>query len=187
MNPKITPEEIGIIKRAQAGEKLAFNLLFTKYKGFVDNLLNLYIHDIDEAKDITNIVFLKVYDKLSTFTDYTSFGGWLRTIATHTAIDYLRRMKDAPVVMESIGDRLSLSNPIVLNESDLVNHDQVEAIDDVISTFSEKTQRILNLYYHDGLDTSEISKALRIPVGTIKSVLSRTRKRIQKHFNLTTQ
>lgn len=71
-NPKITEKEIGIIKDAQAGDKLAFSKLFNMYKGFVDNLLYLYIKDMDEAKEITNVVFLKVYSKLSTFKAYTS-------------------------------------------------------------------------------------------------------------------
>ena len=38
-NPRITPEEIGIIKKAQAGDELAFNTLFRKYKGFVEQIL----------------------------------------------------------------------------------------------------------------------------------------------------
>ena len=59
-NPRITQEEVGIIKDAQAGNILAFNKLFYKYKTFVEKLLLRYIKDIDEAKDITNIVFLKL-------------------------------------------------------------------------------------------------------------------------------
>ena len=73
-NPRITPEEVGIIKRAQAGDELAFNTLYKRYKGFVENLLFQYLKDMDEAKDVANIVFLKVYDKLSKFTAYDSFG-----------------------------------------------------------------------------------------------------------------
>ena len=93
-NPKITQEEIRLIKDAKAGNILAFNKLFYRYKGFVDNVLYQYIKDYDEAKDITNIVFLKVYEKLSTFVASDYFGGWLRIIANRTAIDYLRKIGD---------------------------------------------------------------------------------------------
>ena len=93
-NPRITEKEIGIIKRAQAGEELAFNQLFKKYKGFVTHLLYQYLKDYDEAKDVTNIVFLKVHDKLSKFVEYDSFGGWLRIITNRTAVDYLRSQKN---------------------------------------------------------------------------------------------
>ena len=84
--PSITPEEVGMIKRAQAGDESAFTRIFNKYKTFVDRILFQYLKDMDEAKDVTNIVFLKVYEKLSTFTAYDSFGGWLRIIANNTAI-----------------------------------------------------------------------------------------------------
>lgn len=73
-NPRITQEEIGIIKKAQAGDKSAFSALYYRYKPFVENVLYQYIKDMDEAKEIANIVFLKVHDKLSTFTAYDSFG-----------------------------------------------------------------------------------------------------------------
>ena len=106
-NPRITSTEIEIIKKAQAGDELAFNALFNKYKGFVENILFQYIKDMDEAKDIANIVFLKVYNKLSTFTDYSSFGGWLRIITNRTAIDYLREMENKRIVLGSEDERLS--------------------------------------------------------------------------------
>ena len=93
MNPRITPEEVGLIKRAQAGDEPAFNALYDKYKGFVNSLLLRYIKDKDEAQDVSNIVFLKVHKKLSLFTDYDSFGGWLRILTNRTAIDYLRSME----------------------------------------------------------------------------------------------
>ena len=63
MNPRITPEEVGMIKRAQAGDESAFNALFHRYKGFVDNLLFQYIKDMDEAKDVTNIDTHKIIHK----------------------------------------------------------------------------------------------------------------------------
>lgn len=57
--PKITPEEIGIIKDAKAGKESAFNTIYYKYKEFVISLLYQYLNDMDEAKDLSNIVFLK--------------------------------------------------------------------------------------------------------------------------------
>ena len=55
---KITPEEIEIIKKAQAGDKLAFNKLFYKYKGFVDNILYGYIKDKDDKDSETILNFI---------------------------------------------------------------------------------------------------------------------------------
>src|SRR5574344_771978 len=93
MSPEITPEEIELIKSVKAGSKTAFSKLFKQYKPFVEKLLYTYIKDMDEARDIANIVFLKVYEKIAMFTDYSSFGGWLRILTKNVAIDYLRTVK----------------------------------------------------------------------------------------------
>lgn len=181
-NPKITQEEIGIIKAAQAGSEPAFNRLFKKYKSFVNHVLFDYIKDMDEAKDITNIVFLKVHDKLSTFTAYESFGGWLRIIANRTAVDYLRQMKNKSNVLGSQDDRLSDCDCIYSGEDDLVNRLTYEQILKEFETLPEHMKQICQLFYVDNLTTEQISQALNIPNGTIKSILSRTRKRIKQQF-----
>lgn len=61
--PKSSNDEIEIVKQAQEGSIKAFNQLFSQYKQFVDNLLITYIKDVDEAKDLTNIVFIKMRNK----------------------------------------------------------------------------------------------------------------------------
>ena len=59
--PRITQEEIALIKSAQAGNISAYNKLYEKYKGFTTDLLYKYLKDFDEARDINNLVWLKVY------------------------------------------------------------------------------------------------------------------------------
>lgn len=180
--PRITEKEIAIIKRAQSGDIAAFNKLFKKYKGFVDNLLYLYIRDKDEAKDLTNIVFLKVYDKLATFTTYSSFGGWLRVLANRTAIDYLREVNRHKINMDTETDRLSEAESIYSDEDELVTRLTSEVIIKALSKYPKQTQRIFELFYVDNLTVTQISEQLKLPSGTIKSVLSRTRKKLQKQL-----
>ena len=181
-NPRITNLEIGLIKRAQAGEELAFNTLYKRYKPFVENVLFHYIKDMDEAKDIANIVFLKVYDKLSTFTAYDSFGGWLRTIANHTAIDYLRKVENKRMVLGDEGERLPLSSIQNNAESDLVNQMTYDRLLAEFEKLPEDVRRIFELFYVENLQISEISKTLKKPKGTIKSILSRTRRKIRQRL-----
>ena len=184
-NPRITPEEVGIIKRAQAGDELAFNTLYKRYKGFVENLLFQYLKDMDEAKDVANIVFLKVYDKLSKFTAYDSFGGWLRILTNRTAIDYLRSQENKRAVLGMDGERLAPDIPSS-TENDLVNHISYEDILSEFEKLPEVTRKIFKLFYVDNLTVEEISKAFNpsMPTGTIKSTLSRTRRKLKKHLNV---
>lgn len=181
-NPRITKEEIEVIKAAQAGSIPAFNHLFNRYKGFVDNILFHYIKDMDEAKDITNIVFLKVYDKLSTFTAYDSFGGWLRIIANRTAVDYLRKVKHDPIASDTIDVRLTSLESISSNETDLVNQMTYEQVLKEFENLSEQARRSCELFYIENMTSEQISKALKIPIGTVKSHLSRTRRKLKNKF-----
>ena len=184
MDNRITKEEIGIIKEAQSGNKAAFSTLFRKYKGFVENLLTKYVKDEDEANDICNIVFLKVHNKLSTFTAYDSFGGWLRILTRNTAIDYLRSMKSKNTSIEDVDDRLSLNESIASTEDDLVNQMTYKRVLEEFDKLPDTNRRVCNLYYINNLTVDQISKSLKIPTGTIKSLLFRTRKRIRKQFNV---
>ena len=183
--PRITPEEVGIIKRAQAGDELAFNALFYRYKGFVENLLFQYLKDMDEAKDVANIVFLKVHDKLSKFTAYDSFGGWLRILTNRTAIDYLRSMKTKQNAPDTKEERLTLDVQ-GSTEHDLVNHLTYKTLLREFSTFPEVTRKIFERFYIDNMTVEEISKSFnpKIPTGTIKSTLSRTRRKLKQRLKL---
>lgn len=177
--PKITEKEIAIIKSAQTGDERAFARLFNHYKTFVDNLLNSYLNDIDEARDLTNEVFLKVYQKLSKFTSYDSFGGWLRTLSKNTAIDYLRhKTEDLVLDDEESGivsrehsgdDEQSVIDKITYN--DIIH--QMDALPPLYRDVCE-------LYYRDNLTVKQISEAKNIPKGTIKSYLFRFRKKFNK-------
>lgn len=181
-NPRITQEEIGLIKRAQAGDESAFSALFHKYKKFVDNILYQHLRDMEEAKDITNVVFLKVHDKLSTFKAYDSFGGWLRIIANRTAIDYLRQTKNKSNPLGDSDDRLSSDEASGSLEDEIVNRLLYEHLLAEFNKFPETTRKICKLFYADNMKVKQVAKALNVPIGTVKSTLSRTRRKIKKHL-----
>lgn len=183
-NPQITLEEVGIIKKAQAGDESAFNALYYKYKGFVENLLLRYIKDRDEAKEITNVVFLKVHKKLSMFKAYNSFGGWLRILAVRTAIDYLREMENKSNVLGDADGRLPSETLSGSSENDVVNHLTYEQLRAEFSKLPEDARKIFELFYVDNMTVDLIHKKLRIPTGTIKSTLSRTRRKLKKSLKI---
>lgn len=177
--PKITPEEIKVIKAAQEGNIVAFNRIYKKYKSFVSKILYSYIKDKDEANDIANIVFLKVYEKLEKFTAYDSFGGWLRIITNNTAIDYLRRTKRVPIVSDTLDSRLVSNVPADSNETDLVNRLTYEQLLEEFNALSEHAQKVCKLFYLDNMTSKDIGKTLKMSENTVKSHLRRSRQRLQ--------
>lgn len=178
--PRITPAEIKTIKDAQAGSMTAFNRIFYRYKGFVDNILFNYTKDMDEAKDLTNVVFLKVYDKLSKFNRYESFGGWLRILAKNTAIDYLRTIKDmGNISVDNESYKLQLAD-YKDDEESISNRTTYDRLVELINTLPPSYRDTCVLYYVNNLKTKEIAETLKIPENTVKSYLFRMRKRIKK-------
>ena len=180
--PKITPEEIGIIKDAKAGKESAFNMIYYKYKEFVISLLYQYLNDMDEAKDLSNIVFLKVYQKLSKFTDYSSFGGWLRILTKNTAIDYLRTLKNKAISIDDQENGIQLSN--ISNVADENRSLTYTNLIEMFDSLPETNKKVVKLYYESGMTVAQISKAMNVPVGTIKSYLYRTRSNLKKQLKL---
>lgn len=181
-NPRITQSEIEIIKKAKAGDESAFSALFNKYKGFVENLLYQYLKDYDEAKDITNVVFLKVYNKLSLFKAYDSFGGWLRMLTNRTAIDYLRETKNKKSVSTLSDNRQLLNIEDSSSENEFVNRLTYEQLISEFKKLPEQTKKICLLFYKENLTIVQISEILSIPTGTIKSILHRIRKKLKKQI-----
>ena len=180
-NPKITEEEIALIKSAQAGNISAFNKLYYKYRGFTTNLLHHYLKDYDEARDINNIVWLKVYNKLSKFKSYSSFGGWLRILTNRCAIDYLRRVNELTYASDAVQAAPDTEEDHGESTVDKMTYDKLV---DMFKQFPEDARRVFELYYVEGLTVSEISDATKIPEGTVKSHLSRKRKLLKQKFKL---
>ena len=183
-NPKITDEEIALIKSAQSGDIQAYNKLYHKYNGFTTNLLYRYIKDYDEARDVNNLVWLKVYNKLSKFLDYSSFGGWLRILTNHVAVDYLRSLKISKYVPKEIEENSTLDPKDVDYSESTVDEITYNQILEVIRQFPEDVRRVFELHYVEHLTVAEISEALNIPEGTVKSHLSRKRKVLKKLLKL---
>lgn len=177
---KSSEKEIELIKQAQAGSERAFNKLFHKYKAFVDRQLMIYIHDEDEAKDLTNIVFIKVKENLHRFTNYNTFGGWLRILSRNTAIDYIRARTR---------NNANYSNSeICPNSTDISTTDDVATrleIDSIFDYLKSRSTEKANVFkcIADGLTPKETAKVLNMNHNTVRSIIKRMRPEIIKIFN----
>ena len=180
----ITPIEIETIKQAQAGSEKAFNKIFYKYKTYVERILLDYVKDYDEAKDLANIVFLKIHDKINTFSDYTNFKGWIITVTKNVAIDYIRSKNSKLVSIDDTERNIQIvSNQIdpqfLIDEKDIFTE-----ITSLFDELPELNSKICKLYYIYNLPIKTISKKLNVPNGTIKSYLHRSRNKIKSKLKL---
>lgn len=180
--PKSSQDEIDIVKQAQEGSIKAFNKLFSQYKTFIDNLLITYIKDVDEAKDLTNIVFIKMRNKLSKFSEYNNFAGWLRILAKNTAIDYLRvKNRDKDKFPMTSMDVVTCGSDQLISEN-LDTKLEIDKLKAYLKTYPKTWQQVFEMVL-EGSSYGEISLALGMSTNTIKSIMRRIRPRIIKNFN----
>lgn len=135
------------------------------------------------AQDVTQETFLKAFQGMDTLKDGSKLGAWLGTIATRTAIDYLRKIKRRnDVVLED-----------VYNDEDHFDHEMPSIEDKIEFQFLEKIiqkniqvleppsyREVLLLRYEYGLQDKEIAEALGISVAAAKGRLHRARKRLKE-------
>jgi RNA polymerase sigma-70 factor, ECF subfamily len=84
---------VSVVQQAQAGDKRAFDTLFENYTTRISSYLTHMVGNEEEGRDLAQETFIKAWQSLGRLRKETHFDTWLYRIATHTAIDYLRRRK----------------------------------------------------------------------------------------------
>lgn len=129
-----------------------------------------YAHQRDEAIEILNDAFLKVFQHIQTFDTNRSFKSWLAKIIVNTAIDYLRKQKKIAFTEEiSAGVELSIADSIV----DKLSYNELLQL---VQALPPSYRTVFNLYVMDGFQHQEIARMLSISEGTSKSNLFKAKK-----------
>lgn len=171
----MTIKNIDLIKKAQKGEIQAFDELVKTYDRQVLSIALKYTGDEDDAKDIYQDVFIRVYKGLKKFEFNCEFSTWIYRIATNVCLDYTKRMKKRVFVSTSINDD---EDPI-LNE--LPVEDNVyektlrgeisQKIEKALESLSPKIKMSFVLKHFEGYKIREIADMMNCQEGTIKKYL----------------
>ncbi|MEO8589043.1 MAG: RNA polymerase sigma factor [Flavobacteriales bacterium] len=144
-----------------------------------------YTKNTDQAKDILQDGFIKVFRSMEKFNRAGSFEGWIRRIIVNTAIDHFRRSKNAYLLL---GEERSIEDFGDMDEEDTIaDEDQEEGWDvkpaDVINAMQKLTpayRTVFNLYVFEELTHKEIADMLGINIGTSKSNLAKAKHNLKK-------
>ncbi|MCX7647539.1 MAG: RNA polymerase sigma factor [Elusimicrobiales bacterium] len=170
-------EDLEIIKRVLSGEKEAFSEIFLRHYDFIFKSVMKYISIEDKAKDITQDVFIKAYEKLETFKNDSKLSSWLYSIAYNLSMNYITREKDRFV-------ELNDSDFFASNETqdDIYDKEMIKELADALEELPAHYRIIIKLYYFDEKSYEEISEILNIPINTVKTQLFRAKDKIKKYF-----
>lgn len=158
-----------LIERCIARERQYQEVLYRKYANKMYNVCLTYTKDEDEACDVLQDGFIKVFASLGSYTHGGSFEGWIRKIMVNTALtQYQKKRKEA----ENMSVYKTYVEPAVDNILDAIN---AEAVIALVNKLPEKAGLVLKLYAIEGYDHQEIADLMGTSVGTSKSQLNRAR------------
>jgi RNA polymerase sigma-70 factor (ECF subfamily) len=164
-----------LVKKCLEKDALAQKHLFDIYSKKMMGVCLRYSKDSDEAQDVLQMGFIKVFDKLDMYNQKGSLDGWIRKIIVNTALDNIRKNK-------------KFINDIEIDKVDYQIHNDNENAVDILSAqdLLEKIQKmptgfktVFNMYVIEGYSHKEIAKELNVSVNTSKSQLSRARVYLQ--------
>ncbi len=170
-----------LIQGCRHSNRIAQKNLYERYFGRVFGIAMRYTKNQEEALDILNSAFLKVFTSLDKYEDNSNLAGWIAKIVFNTAIDHVRRNTKYRQVMDFNVE----AEHAVGNES--LDRLQTEDLYKLIQKLPASSRSVFNLYVIDGYKHKEISDMLDISVGTSKWHLSNARKELQDliaiHYN----
>ncbi len=170
-----------VVERVIRGDVDAFSVLVNRYQDRIHSVALNYVSNPEDAMDVTQEAFLKAYTKLRSFDSASAFYTWLYRIAINTAIDFLRKRKSRPAEslddekFSEIGFEPVSKDPTTDPERVATRAEQARTLRSAIASLSDKLRSVIVLHDVEGLSQEEVAEILKVPIGTVKSRVSRGR------------
>lgn len=155
------------------GERVAdFETLFDEYGDKVYGLAYRLMGNRDDAMDVSQEVFIKIFRNLKAFKGQSTLATWVYRITYNTCMDELRKRKIKQV---SIADKPDLTDDNTSVEEIYEADERKEAVHNALYKLDDDQRAIIVMRDIQGLSYEEIAEVLQCPLGTVKSRLSRAR------------
>jgi RNA polymerase sigma-70 factor, ECF subfamily len=174
-------EDAALVARVVGGDDAAFDALFRKYVDYVYNVVHGIVIDADDARDVTQDVFLRAYASLPRFRHGSRFHTWLYRIAVNRAVDCVRRLSGRRWLPLSvvIGRRADpRSGPADAAEKSA----DESAVRAVLRSLPVKHRQALVLRYFQDLSIEEIAEVLGCTVAAAKVRVHRARAAFKEKY-----
>jgi len=183
-----------LLGRLQDGQREVFGTLVRRYERELFGYLRRYLGDAELADDVFQATFLAVYVKIGQYEPGRPARPWLYTIATHQAIDAMRRAgRQSMVSLEQTtgegndGEVRSLIEMLESREAappeQTLLHERQELVRACVDRLPEFLRSVVVLAYYQGLKYREVADILGVPVGTVKSRLHTALQKLQEAWS----
>lgn len=165
-----------LVSRAQRGDRDALSELIAQTQDRVYNLAYRILRNPQEAEDLTQEVYVRVWRALPGFRGESKFTTWLHTIATNACLNRRRKLRRQLETQLDTDDALEGAPAPELGPAQATIHqDERSHLWGLVEGLPEKYRLVLTLFYQEQLSYQEIAQVLSLPLGTVKAHLNRAR------------
>lgn len=165
-----------IVYRCQQGELAAFTALFAQCEARVYRLAVTILRNEQEAEDVVQDVFLRLFEQIKQFNGQAAFTTWLTTIVVNTCRDRLRRQKVRRAFsLDWIRGLASQQNVV----EEVAQREERQQLLTLVHQLEEKYRLPIILHYYERMPCQEVAQVLNIPTSTVYSRLNTARVRLR--------
>ena len=184
MKTNVHNEDDLLIIKAQNGDEGAFKFLMTKYYPRVYASLFAYTKSREDSEDLTQLTFIKVWQKINSFRGDSAFFTWIYRIAINLAKNHFASSASKKDKVNISSDDLEIDIPSYENpEISLMHKQSLQNIQSYVKTLPESLKTAFTLREVDGKSYEEISVITNTPIGTVRSRIFRARESIINYIN----
>lgn len=160
-----------LLNSAAVGDREAFEILMERYKQEAYRIAFDFAHDREEAKDLSQEAFLRVYRNIHTFRHQSSFHTWFYRILVNLCMDYRRRK--TRLVWESLEEREAVNGREVADygtgpEGDSIRNEISRKLSATVAALPPKQRVAFMLNKHEGLSIQEVARKTQMAEGTVR-------------------
>ena len=180
--------DLDLVKRVQAGDNSAFDLLVRKYQHRIGAVVYRFVPDHAESQDVTQEAFIRAYRAMGNFRGDSQFYTWLYRIAVNTAKNHLVATKRRPPTADIAADDAEHhAGAGRLHDHDTPEHQllrqEIErSVSDTVAGLPEDLRQAITLREVDGRSYEEIAQMMQCPIGTVRSRIFRAREAIDRQL-----
>ena len=177
----VEPDDRQLVETTRGGDPDAFEVLVRRKTSKVYSLCYRIIGNSEDAKDISQLVFIKLWENLEKYDPQYAFDTWLYRMVTNVAIDFMRNKQSRENAVNSNLRLVKTSSDA--EQGTIVQRKEVESVFNSVSqVLSPKQKTIFVMNQMDDLSSSEIAKVLGCRESTVRNHLFNARKLMQQQL-----
>jgi len=174
--------DTALVELVLADDQDAFTVLVERYKDAVQNLAYRMLSNAAEAEDVTQETFVRAYTQLATYKPAHKFSTWLLSIASHLAIDQLRRRRFLALPLEDVPFLDWIADVGTGPEQSAIEGEQQDEVQTYLQRLPGKYRAVIVLRYWYDFSYEEIARTLNLTPALVKARLHRARELLARYM-----